>query len=652
MKGRTKYYPPSDLACGFNVENIERLYDSQKTEVDDINEALEFYNLYLYFNDKKTIWKRWTNDQVNKYKEFSEVLKNSVFKYIASLDDSSFIAGMENIEAEYIDDLIKVLQQATNFSNISNKAITAILEKSEIFIYHAIKNEKFVNYYGDVIKKYLISKGAAEIIISSEDSKNNNTVTRTFIPKCLTEEERNSIIEKYINSPVINPNYLDLLISVPFEKKIPLPLIVAAKNKLDEYEKKILSSTGKSLSFSLHFEKGQKEKVIITNPHHNILSLDISYSLDWISNNLNYGSILHNFIDMFGFVDNQYRIINMNKHIDAGIIDSLTMLKNSKVYQKNMIFDFYEGLLNNELFAYRNILLNKGIFLEKMAEAFFSDFLVTEYNFPTITTHLSIDNKSYLEKCYELVTNLDIICKQFFHFATYKTIDKNLLQADNKPVKIECIPSLVKNKYVQGNGVIYHGIVYALFSNQCLLNYIPSKKVQYECFFDLLQNETVSKSDYPEYEHQIIEELVKWDLIAINKKDYISIKNQNRVMVLRDLYRNEFINFNRFDEETKNEILEMNNLGLVVFEDNLLSHQESAYFNYYLNDTYPNGPKLRNRYVHGIEYLESDEKVHLSNYIIILRLLILLILKINDDVCLFYNTTKRLDQIIPKDGYL
>ena len=216
IKNRTKYFPPSDLAYGFNIENIENLYASQTTKVDNINDALEFYNLYLYFQDEKTFWKMWTIDQFNKYKKFSEILKDSAFRFIASLNDSTFITAMGIIEPEYIDDLITVLQLSTNFSNISSNAIITILEKYESFIHHAIKNKKFVEHYGDAIKRHLISKGAAEIIISSEDSKNNNTITRTFIPKCLTEEERNSIIENYFSSPVVNPNYLDILISLPF----------------------------------------------------------------------------------------------------------------------------------------------------------------------------------------------------------------------------------------------------------------------------------------------------------------------------------------------------------------------------------------------------------------------------------------------------
>ena len=619
---RVKYFPPNDFACGLKIEKIEQIYKNKDLQIiHDINDAIEFYNLYLYFHNDDLIWKKWSKQQVDVFKSFTEELKTESLKYIVSLNDS-------------IDDFINLIQQC-NYNNISGKAISAILEKNNSFIYHALKNEKFVNHYGDVIKQYMIKNNSAELIIEAEDSKNNDTIVKSYIPKCLSEEERNFIIKNYINSDNINQNYLNLLISIPFEKKIPVPIIVAANKKLQECNQELLSSAGKICTFTLHFENNQQEKVIIKN--HHALTTDISFSLDWINNNLSYDAILYNFVDMFCFVDGQYRIITMNKPIDSGVIDSLSMLKNNKIYHKNIIFDYFDGLLNNELNLYRAVLLNKGIYLETLIETFFSDFLPKNYNLPKITTHLSIENKSYLEKCHELVTNFDIICKQFFHFAKYQTIDKELLQADNNPVRIENIPSLVINKYAHGCGNNYKGMIYHLFSTQCLLNYISSRKVQYECFYDLLQKETVYKSDYPEYEYRVIDELAKWDLIEIAGDGKLLIKNHNRVLILRELYRNEFLNFNRFDDEMKNEILEMQKLGLIEFENTLFAKQEAAYLNYFLNETFPNGPKLRNKYAHGIEYLENDEKVHYNNYIILMRLLILLVLKINDDVCLYYK---------------
>lgn len=637
---RVKYFPPTDLAYGLRIEKIEQIYQNKELQtIKDINDAIEFYNFYRYFHDDGIIWKKWSTEQTEVFKKLTEDLKTKTFKYIASLNDSTFISSMDIIEFEYIDDLINLLQN-TKFQNISSEAISEILDKNESFIFHAVKNEKFVNHYGDVIKQYLIEKNAAEIIITAEDSKNNDTISKTFIPKCLSENERNIIIENYINSDNVNQNYLSILISIPFEKKLPVPIIVAAQKKLQKCEEELISTAGKICTFTLHFERNQKEKVIISSKQP--LTTDISYSLDWILNNLTYDSILYNFVDMFCFVDGQYRIMTMNKPIDSGLIDSLSMLKNNKIYHKNIIFDYFEGLLNNELNLYRTILMHKGIYLETMIESFFSEFLTQNYKLPKITTHLSTENKSYLEKCHELVTNFDIICKQFYHFAKYKTIDKELLQADNTPVKIENIPSLVKNKYAHGSGNNYKGMVYNLFSNQCLLNYISSRKIQSECFYDLLQKETVYKSDYPEYEHRVIEELAKWNLINIDVEGKLSIKNHNRVLVLRELYRNEFLNFNRFDDEMKSEILEMQKLELIEFENTLLSEQEAAYINYYLNETFPNGPKLRNKYAHGIEYLEDDEKVHYNNYIILLRLLILLVLKINDDVCLYHQENNKI----------
>ena len=57
-------------------------------------------------------------------------------------------------------------------------------------------------------------------------------------------------------------------------------------------------------------------------------------------------------------------------------------------------------------------------------------------------------------------------------------------------------------------------------------------------------------------------------------------------------------------------------------------------FNYYLNNKrYSNGPSLRNNYAHGkLNYLNEEE--HYNNYIILLRVIIMIILKINEDFCL------------------
>ena len=48
---RIKYFPPNDFACGLKIEKIEQIYKNKDLQIiHDINDAIEFYNLYLYFH--------------------------------------------------------------------------------------------------------------------------------------------------------------------------------------------------------------------------------------------------------------------------------------------------------------------------------------------------------------------------------------------------------------------------------------------------------------------------------------------------------------------------------------------------------------------------------------------------------------------------
>ena len=73
---------------------------------------------------------------------------------------------------------------------------------------------------------------------------------------------------------------------------------------------------------------------------------------------------------------------------------------------------------------------------------------------------------------------------------------------------------------------------------------------------------------------------------------------------------------------------------LVYFHSSLFAQKEHEYFDYYLNKaTFNNGIDLRNMYLHGSQPNKpEDEKIHMKNYWIILKLFVLCVMKINDDV--------------------
>ena len=75
--------------------------------------------------------------------------------------------------------------------------------------------------------------------------------------------------------------------------------------------------------------------------------------------------------------------------------------------------------------------------------------------------------------------------------------------------------------------------------------------------------------------------------------------------------------------------------NLIKFESSLFSKPEQSYFNYYLNKSeFTNGFDLRNSYIHGTQPNPEEVKIHEQAYFSYLKLLVLALLKIDNDLFL------------------
>mgnify|MGYP003502931097 FL=1 len=83
--------------------------------------------------------------------------------------------------------------------------------------------------------------------------------------------------------------------------------------------------------------------------------------------------------------------------------------------------------------------------------------------------------------------------------------------------------------------------------------------------------------------------------------------------------------------------------NLVFFESSLFSKQEQSYFNYYLNKSeFTNGKDLRNKYAHGSQADPTNLNEHTYAYFTYLKLFVLVLLKMDDDLKIWkLNTLKN-----------
>ena len=108
---RVKYFPPNDLACGLHLEKVEHLFQNKdQLEIVDINDAIEFYNIYLYFQDKSLKWKKWNDEQIDLFRQFSITLKQKTFSFFNTISEFNIHNEHKKLNFEYHDDFVSLFE--------------------------------------------------------------------------------------------------------------------------------------------------------------------------------------------------------------------------------------------------------------------------------------------------------------------------------------------------------------------------------------------------------------------------------------------------------------------------------------------------------------------------------------------------------------
>lgn len=91
-----------------------------------------------------------------------------------------------------------------------------------------------------------------------------------------------------------------------------------------------------------------QEEPIIEQDNNGIIKC--SYSMKWIKDNLDYNTLLNNFIYLFNFVDLQMRITLFSKKAELGLFESTLVTRSKHAYNtgiefsiKKMLSDFTNG---------------------------------------------------------------------------------------------------------------------------------------------------------------------------------------------------------------------------------------------------------------------------------------------------------------------
>lgn len=638
-KHRIKFNSKENLANGYYLLKCEEiLRDEIKSAYADINDVMELYNIQLYI-DTKLYLNNWTSQDIVQFEHKVNVFKKIIGRFLSNINDGNIIEYCKDLSFEYNNSFWHLIDNRNTYKQFSKTKFIEILAVKPSLIHLILTNRNLVDYYKTELKNFLLSyKKSAEILLSIYSVKSDILKKKKYVPKNLTIADKENILTSYLDSEDTNLNYLELIENVKNENDFQISdkTRLKAKRLFNQKKKELFAkSTALKYGVNVSFERNLTNIKDAFTDNENIIHY--KYSTDFIEDNENPHTLFKNFKYLFEYIDEQNRIALVSKASHISTIEGIFGIEAKQEYKTGISFTLLESTSLAQINGYSNVLDKLGITIENVLQSVFTEFFQEEYNYDSKAV-LSIPNatSSYLEKIRFLTPELESILKQFKLFVEDGTIDFDLIRISSSPTSIKDIPSLNSNKYIYLNkeNKKLNDTLYLLFSDQSLLGYVELyDDKNYNSFFGLLINENLNIDLFEEYQKNDITYLINDGLLYLDEKGFILISNFERIYILRDLYENDFASFYHYVEDFQKEILLMATENLVVFESSLFSKQEQSYFNYYLNKSeFINGKDLRNKYAHGSQADPADLNQHAYAYFTYLKLFVLVLLKMDDDL--------------------
>ncbi|WAP52638.1 hypothetical protein OL239_05290 [Arthrobacter sp. ATA002] len=537
---------------------------------------------------------------------------------------------LPKVDWQYHEHLLDLLAGLGVFGRCSAGAMLTALEHARVRLGDMLTSKRLVDYYDTAVRERLLAEPSqAELVVSFhlEDKKKVDS----FLPASFSAIDSRALMDAYIDSSEPNPNYLDLIAHAAIDSSagIDAKLIVKARRRYDSIIKDFFNTTpGIKTGCAVAISPTQVEPMTATL---NDMVIEYSFSEAWLESTLDFPSILNNFQFLLEFAPHDGLLTLPAFDSERRGLEVAMGLSGTAHYRTGHAFSTKDRatLLQTEM--YQRYLATKDIDLETVIRWYFEEHLTAEYGVTSFVFNMSSPTANSLERCRNLFAEMESVATQFNLFIEDGEIDHDLAAAGADQVRYRTIPSALEGKYAYATDhVEIRTVLHTLFSDQSHLAYI-NEDLKGHNLVDLLQRNQVSYESLHEYQRPLIDKLIELGA-AENTGKRVRLKDPGLFRVLKSLNDYQAVAYHHLSERSRVHVDRMLDAGWLVTRSSLLTDAEASYFNYNLNSNqFSNGPKLRNKYQHGTQPKAGGEAQHQQTYYFALRLMIALLIKINDE---------------------
>ena len=631
---RVKFYGLNDLGTYSQMEHAVKIlehYDPPST-ARTVSDVLELYNVQL-FAENSVFPNFYSDSQREACEALIPELRKTVGKFFSTINDANIASILVNVGYQYHADLLELLARHKVYDRCAAATVLPALERTNIDVGGMLTSQRLVQCYGQDVRARLVSDphNAEHLIRHYLDSDARHPV---YLPSSFTSTDARALLDSYLDSDEANPNFVKLIATAKVSKQagIDAKLKLKAKRKHDAWTEDFFkNNTGIESGSAVSISDTQTEPVTVS---HDGLIAKFSYSRRWLEENLDFPTVLNNFLYLFEFTNPHMMLALPSFQADLGVFERFMGVTGKNTYRSGIVFQLKDQSSFLQTALYTRFLQTKDIELESVIAWFFAEYLKEEFSADKFKFTPSSKTSSYLERSRHLFSEMESVIKQFALYVDNGELDTDLLSITSEQVQYKNIPSLLAGKYVYANdNQDIRRILCLLFSDQSGLTYI-NEDLRATDGARLLFDNQVTYDDFHHYQKPSIDYLIGLGVLE-NTGTRVQIADIKQFRVLQAIFRTEAASYYHYSAKSRTCIDDMVGKGWLVRRQSLLTLSEGSYFNYYLNQSeFSDGPDLRNKYLHGSQAGWDDEEQHFRTYITALKLLIALVIKMNDDFCL------------------
>jgi hypothetical protein len=634
---RLKFYGLNDYGTYWQVERAVEIlvhYDPS-APAQTISDVIELHHAQL-FAANGLLPAAYSDEQRAACRARVPAVRGVIGKFFNALTEDALASHVRDVDHNYHVDLLELFARYKVYDRCAPATVLRVLDGSRVSLGEMLGQPELVRACDEELRARLVSNAAnAEHLVRKYLEKDARRAV--YLPPSFSPEDARSLLDAFLDSDDANPNWVELIATAPLNKNKELgldaKLKLKAKRKHDRWTEDFFKeNAGITTGVEVAIVDEQTEPVEASSDG---LVTKFSYSRQWLEENLDHPTILNNFIYLFEFTDRHMLLTLPSFQAQRGVFERIMGVAGRDAYPVGAAFRFKDQAALLQTVLYLHFLRSKQIELEAVVAWFFTDYLREQFGAANLRFVPSSQAATYLEKSRHLFVEMESVVKQLALYVENGELDTELLAIVSDQVTYKTVPSLLGGKYVYptSNSEIQQ-ILHLLFSDQSGLAYI-NEGLRADDAASLLIANQLRYGDFEDHHQQRLVDYLIEHGVWTDTGERVRFASPYQFRVLRDLFHNEAASYYHYPAEARTVIDAMVAKGWLVRRSSLLTEAESGYFNYSLNQSeFSNGPDLRNRYLHGSHIDVSDEDEHFRTYVTALKLLIALVIKMNDDFCL------------------